>query len=133
VRGAGIGGICEESRDFPGALASARTARHFAVETLQRWGAGRFAGDVALVVAELATNAVLHARSGFTLTLSWRGSGVRVAVRDAVPLPSHTPEPMVLPTRPLHGLGAVAALATKWGADRAADGKTVWAELSPQM
>jgi hypothetical protein len=118
-------GEWEASQDFPAALASARAARHFAVDTLQRWGAGRFADDAALVVAELASNAVVHARTGFTLTLSWRDSAVGIAVRDAAPLRAEA-----LPVAPLHGLGAIAALATAWGADPAASGKTIWAELS---
>ena len=48
------------SRDAPAA------ARHFAVATLRGWGAGDLADDAALVVTELAANAVVHARSAFT-------------------------------------------------------------------
>jgi hypothetical protein len=125
-------GAWEASQDFPAALASARAARYFAVETLERWGAGRFAADAALVVAELASNAVVHARTGFTLTVSWRGSAVRIAVRDAAPLTSAALRAGALPAAPLHGLGAIAALAAAWGADPGAESKTIWAELSAQ-
>ena len=42
--------------------------------------------DAAIVATELAANAVLHARSGFTLTVSWLAAAVRIAVRDGGPL-----------------------------------------------
>ena len=40
------------------------------VDTLQQWGEAALAYDAAMVVTELATNAVLHARTGFTVTVS---------------------------------------------------------------
>jgi anti-sigma regulatory factor (Ser/Thr protein kinase) len=63
-------------------------ARHFAVATIGHWGAENLADDVALVVTELAANAVRHARSGFTIVLSACRNVLRIAVRDASPLPS---------------------------------------------
>ena len=122
------------SRDAPAA------ARHFAVAALRRWGIAGLADDVALVVTELAANAVRHARSGFTVILSRpsrpscpsRPDVVRVSVRDASPLPpsdvygSGSP----LPVTPLHGLGAVNAMASHWGVESlGSSGKTVWVEL----
>jgi anti-sigma regulatory factor (Ser/Thr protein kinase) len=117
------------SRDAPAA------ARHFAVGALRRWGIADLADDVALVVTELAANAVRHARSGFTVILSSRPSRpdvVRVSVRDASPLPpsgvSGCGSP--LPVAPLHGLGAVNAMASHWGVESlGSSGKTVWVEL----
>jgi len=47
--------------------------------------------------------------------------------RAARSLPQARP---ALPVAPTHGLGAVAALAARWGADPSAEGKEVWAELS---
>jgi anti-sigma regulatory factor (Ser/Thr protein kinase) len=117
------------SRDAPAA------ARHFAVGALRRWGIADLADDVALVVTELAANAVRHARSGFTVVLSSRPSRpdvVRVSVRDASPLPpAGDCEPGApLPVTPLHGLGAVNAMASHWGVESlGASGKTVWVEL----
>ena len=54
--------------------------------TLNAWGAGDLAGDVALVVTELAANAIVHARSAFTVILSVHDDVLRISVRDAVPL-----------------------------------------------
>ncbi len=107
-------------------------ARHFAVGTLRRWAAADLADDVALVVTELAANAVVHARSGFTVALSARGDTLRISVRDASPLPdprAGRPGP-ALPAAPLHGLGAVDALATRWGVEPLGEaGKKVWVDL----
>jgi histidine kinase-like protein len=117
------------SRDAPAA------ARHFAVGALRRWGIADLADDVALVVTELAANAVRHARTGFTVILSSRPSrpsDVRVSVRDASPLPSAgaSGSGSPLPVTPLHGLGAVNAMASHWGVESlGSSGKTVWVEL----
>lgn len=120
--------------DGPGAVRtfaydrdSAAAARHFTVGTVREWAAGDpgdLADDAALVVAELAANAIVHARSGFTVILSARGDRLRIAVRDASP--RGTP----LVPAPLHGLAAVDALACRWGVESLGDaGKTVWVEL----
>jgi len=110
------------SRDAPAA------ARHFAVGLLRDWGAGDLADDAALVVTELAANAIVHAHSAFTVTLAARGDLLRISVRDADPLPG-AGRAVLMPV-PLHGLGAVDALASRWGVQPLGDaGKTVWVEL----
>jgi hypothetical protein len=107
------------SREAPAA------ARHFAVATLNAWGAGDLAGDVALVVTELAANAVVHARSAFTVILSAHDDVLRISVRDAVPL-----DGAGLRAAPLHGLAVVDALASRWGVESLGNaGKTVWVDL----
>ena len=103
---------------------AAAAARHFTVATLGDWGAGDVAGDAALVVTELAANAILHARSAFTVSLSARDDLVRISVRDASPLAGR------LRAAPLHGLAAVDALASRWGVESHGNaGKTVWVDL----
>ena len=110
------------ARDAPAA------ARHFTVGTLRGWGAGDIADDAALAVTELAANAIVHAYSAFTILLSVRGDLVRISVRDARPLPG-APGAALAPA-PLHGLGAVDALASRWGVESLGNaGKTVWVEL----
>jgi hypothetical protein len=116
-------------RAFTASLNAPRAARRFVVAALQDCGAGHLADDVAIVVAEFAANAVLHARSGFTVTLTVQPSVIRISVRDDSPLPAAGTTPG-LPVAPTHGLGAVAALAARWGADPSGEGKEVWAELS---
>ena len=100
-------------------------ARHFAVDAVQRLGAADLADDTALVVTELAANAIVHAQTGFTVDLSAGPDVLRIAVRDASPRP-----PAGLPAAPLHGLGAVDALASRWGVEPLGhSGKSVWVEL----
>jgi MEDS: MEthanogen/methylotroph, DcmR Sensory domain len=103
-------------------------ARHFAAGAVRRWGAGDMADDVALVVTELAANAIVHARSGFTLALSAQRDTLRISVRDTSPLPEDAGSAL-LPA-PLHGLGAVDAMAVRWGVESLGSaGKEVWVEL----
>jgi hypothetical protein len=111
------------SREAPAA------ARHFAVATLNAWGAGDMAsdlaGDVALVVTELAANAIVHARSAFTVILSVHDDLLRISVRDAGP-----PDGARLRATPLHGLAVVDAMASRWGVESLGNaGKTVWVDL----
>lgn len=138
--------VCRLHGEFAGHLADAGSAgatctfafsryapaaaRHFAVGTLRRWAAADLADDAALVVTELAANAVVHARSGFTVALSAHGDTLRISVQDASPLPSDQRSGPALPPAPLHGLGAVDALAARWGVESLGEaGKTVWADL----
>ena len=109
-------------RDAPAA------ARHFAVDAVRRLGAANLADDTALVVTELAANAIVHAQTGFTVDLSASPDVLRITVRDASPLPPAAAAD--LPALPLHGLGAVDALASRWGVERLGhSGKLVWVEL----
>jgi anti-sigma regulatory factor (Ser/Thr protein kinase) len=86
-------------------------------------------GDVSeLLTTELVTNVVLHARSPITVRLLTSGDRLRVEVDDAsnkalVPQPAD-------PERPSgKGLLLVDKLASDWGVDTRADGKTVWFEI----
>lgn len=102
-------------------------ARHFVLRTLEQAGFHDIADNVAIVVTELTTNAVLHAQSAFTVTVLIEGDTVRVAVRDrsaVFPQPREA-MPTALGGR---GLGLVGAVA-RWGVEAVAGGKTVWAEL----
>ena len=104
-------------------------ARRFVTDTLAAWGRPDLVDDAAVIVTELATNAVLHAMTDFTVTISRRPDGtIRVAVRDASPLP-----PLQRQARPFdgggRGLGLVAAFSASWGSDLLPDGKVVWAQL----
>lgn len=110
-------------------------ARHFAVDAVRRLGAADLADDTALVVTELAANAIVHAQTGFTVDLSAGPDVLRIAVRDASPLPPAAAAGLPaaaagLPAAPLHGLGAVDALASRWGVEPIGhSGKSVWVEL----
>jgi anti-sigma regulatory factor (Ser/Thr protein kinase) len=117
----------DAARTFEATLASPRAARAFVGETLAQWGYEGVCHDAAIVVAELAANAVMHARSSFTVALSARGDDLRIAVRDASTCcPSIRDAGMGFSGR---GLRLVEATAARWGTDMLVDGKVVWAEL----
>jgi anti-sigma regulatory factor (Ser/Thr protein kinase) len=108
---------------------SAGPARDFVIDALRGWGhGGALLDDAQLVVSELATNAIVHARSVFWVEARTHSSSLRLSVRDASPdVPTACQAVPLAPSG--RGLDLVAALATSWGVDLTADGKTVWAEF----
>ena len=126
---------------FSATRRGARLARRLAVHQLDLWGepyGSPSSEAVALVVAELAANAVLHGRvpgRDFELRLRCdRAAGlVRVEVSDTHPGRPKPPEPIPDPVDGDGGRGLllVAAVASRWGvAERTGPGKTVWAECT---
>lgn len=116
------------TRAFPSSAGGCRAARRFAVATLVNAGLGGVAEDVALVVSELATNAIRHARSPFTVTLSVFPTGIRVTVSDEA-VAGRPREGLGLPVEIAHGLWIVSALSAGWGVDADRGGKMVWVDL----
>ncbi|MFF7472512.1 ATP-binding protein [Streptomyces sp. NPDC008092] len=118
----------------------ARLARRLAVRRMEEWGyppASDASCTVALVVAELAANAVRHGRVpgrdfGLRLAVDTAACLVRIEVSDAasakrIPAtpPSSAPE-----GESGRGLLLVEALAVFWGSvPRHPLGKTVWADV----
>jgi hypothetical protein len=104
-------------------------ARHFVDQTLAEWELDPIREDARLIATELVSNAVLHARTEFRLTLRSNGFDfLRIEVRDEntrMPSPAGTP-PDATSGR---GLAVVTALAASWGTQREGDGKVVWAEI----
>lgn len=110
---------------------SVPAARAFVADVLAR-AQPELCGTAALLVSELATNAVRHAGTpSFVVDVDYtRGEGVRIAVTDTGvghPIPRR-PDPTAEHGR---GLLLVASLADRWGAHRrrATREKTVWFEL----
>jgi len=104
-------------------------ARRFVVDTLMAWRCTGLVKAAALVATELATNAVLHARTDFTVTISSRAEGtIRIAVRDASPVRPSRRRAGPLDTSG-RGLALVDAMAACWGTDLFPGGKEVWAVL----
>jgi anti-sigma regulatory factor (Ser/Thr protein kinase) len=121
--------VAEVSAEFSAERGAPRQARHFVTDILARWGhADAFVEDAQLLVTELATNAVVHARSSFSVVARAEDARVRLSVRDGSPVGPTLRDggPMAVSGR---GLRLVAALSTDWGVDVTGDGKTVWAEL----
>ncbi|MEU6479975.1 ATP-binding protein [Streptomyces sp. NPDC047017] len=118
----------------------ARLARRLAAQQLAEWGWGydtEASETAALLVAELAANAVRHGRvrgRDFRLTLTFYAAdpALRIEVTDA--RPDHRPPP-TLPqpspdTESGRGLLLVEALSTHWGVTSADPyTKTVWCEV----
>ncbi|WP_460109296.1 ATP-binding protein [Streptomyces sp. YKOK-J1] len=127
---------------FSATRRGARLARRLATHRLDLWQLpyGSPASDtVTLVVAELASNAVLHGRvpgRDFELRLTYdRSAGlVRVEVSDTHPGYPEIPGPPAPPSADAdggRGLLLVEAVADRWGvAGRTGPGKTVWAECA---
>ncbi|MET9182660.1 ATP-binding protein [Kitasatospora aureofaciens] len=87
------------------------------------------AEDVALVVAELVGNAMLHGDGPLELVLDITPARLRIEVSDRsseLPAPRQPHHP-ALPGG--HGLFIVRRIADRWGAQPHAQGKTIWAEF----
>lgn len=118
-------------RAWPPEPISVSLTRKFLREALDLWSLEGVGDAAAVVLSELATNAILHARTEFTVRLSCTGrQTLRLSVTDgSTRLPRRT--------RDLHGpsgrgLPLVAGLSTEWGAMlNGMDGKTVWAVITP--
>lgn len=108
--------------------ASAAAARRVVGDTLAQWGCDDLAEAGRLLVSELVTNAVLHARTAMTVVLRLRPNGVRIEVHDASPVAPvlRNYEDGAMTGR---GLALVAELSARWGVDRDGGGKSVWFEL----
>jgi anti-sigma regulatory factor (Ser/Thr protein kinase) len=100
-------------------------ARHFALAAAEDLGC--CPADLGLVVSELATNACVHARSPFSVTVQRHDGGLLVEVADD--------DPAVVSVQPLtrgpsgRGMRIVAAVAKDWGMTTRGVGKSVWAVL----
>jgi hypothetical protein len=115
---------------FPRSGRAPAEARQFVAAMLGAWGMTGLTDDATLLVTELALNAVEHARSGFTVSLSrrCRQRTLRIGVGDASPaLPRRRTCPA---PRRAGGLDVITAFATQWGHDLTPDGKLVWADLA---
>ncbi|GLV78462.1 ATP-binding protein [Streptomyces hygroscopicus] len=128
----------EFTQQFPATPRGARLARRLAVRRMEEWGyppASDVSCTVALLVAELASNAVRHGRvpgRGFRLRMACATATrtIRIEVSDAREdrLPAFPAAPTA-DDEAGRGLILVDLLATRWGtAPRVPVGKTVWAE-----
>ncbi len=115
---------------LPTANHSARMARQATRNALATWRLANLEETAVLLVSELVTNAVRHARGGdeVTLVLQAAGPWLRIEVSDADP---RWPRPRTPAEFDGSGFGLVLvdALAGKWGVRETATGKAVWAEL----
>ena len=116
------------SVDLPPEPSSATRARRFAREELEESYPADTLDTIALLVTELVTNAILHARTPLQLTLEWRPGHVRIGVED-----ESNEQPAVRRYESDavtgRGLALVEQLASSWGVDATPSGKVVWCEV----
>ena len=153
--------MCEQAVvELPSSPTSPALARRFVSEHVGSWGLAGLGDDLTLPVSELVTNAMLHARTPTTVTVTLTGEFVEVSVRDSSPRP-----PVMRPVRldlnadidtltlrlpqlpedprdpALHvgdagsiaagrGLHIVDAVADEWGVSELSFGKDVWFRVS---
>lgn len=105
-------------------------ARQFVAQRLTRAELPQYVDDAELAVAELVTNALLHAAPPVSLRVLPRQDRVRLEVADgsrAAPVRGRAD----VASMTGRGLALVEALSLRWGVDPAPAGKVVWAELGP--
>ncbi|CAL9645814.1 SpoIIE family protein phosphatase [Streptomyces sp. enrichment culture] len=118
------------SRRFPRWPESVAKARRF-VRAAVRDVAPDVVDTAELLVSELVTNAVLHARTDIEVSARVDSGTVRVGVRDRRPDRELLPQGCPAYAGTGQGLALVGRLASRYGVEAAADGKTVWFELAP--
>ncbi|MEV6118021.1 ATP-binding protein [Streptomyces sp. NPDC052109] len=112
----------------PGAVSAVRRS---AAAVLADWDvSASIADDALLVVSELVTNAIIHARPPAVLGLSWEGDAIRIEVTDAGPvIPACRSRDGIDPDEHGRGETIVHALATRHGIRVHPGGVTRWADL----
>jgi anti-sigma regulatory factor (Ser/Thr protein kinase) len=125
------GDDAESSRMFLPVTESVRASRKFVVAALRRLEADHLVHDANVIVSELATNAVRHARSPFRVSVDESPGLVCISVQDVgdghAGLPRIAPDDHAIEGR---GIAIIDALADSWGYDVREDGTVVWAQLA---
>ena len=121
--------LIEARIELDSAPTSAAAALHFVESTLSRWGYADSSEVVLLLVSELVTNAVLHARSEVEVVLRHHDRRIRVEIGDAsATTPVLRPHDDAAMTG--RGLSLVDQLSQAWGVERTGQGKRVWFEVA---
>lgn len=111
----------------PSVPRSVASLRHFAVQACRH--AGQSTCDtVALLVSEVATNALVHGTGEVEVRVLTQPGLLRVEVSDGS---SQLPRPRTAgpDAEGGRGLALVDALSSAWGSESTVDGKVVWFEL----
>ena len=115
---------------LPAETHSVRLARHAAHVVLGAWRLAHMEETAVLIVSELVTNAVRHARETDVVEVDLHATRtcLRIEIQDC---DRHWPQPRIPDGFEESGFGFVLvdALAAKWGVRETTTGKAVWAEL----
>ena len=124
-----IDGASTGQLTVPSLPASIANVRRFAVAACRDSGMASLCDTVALLVSEVATNALVHGNGDVRVRVGAVGRVLRVEVSD------ESPRMPVLRAAGLleeggRGLALVETLANRWGVDPEGTGKVVWFELA---
>ena len=103
-------------------------ARTFLRTTLDDWDADAFEEAATLLVSEVVTNLVLHARTAGELVVELSDDRLRVELHDgtrSLPQAKH----YGLEATTGRGIGLLESMSSSWGAEVTPSGKRVWFEL----
>jgi Histidine kinase-like ATPase domain len=105
---------------------SCADAREFVAKVCHGWGIKRPVRLAQILISELVSNAVMHARTGLDVTVRRLRGGIELSVRDdgATKLPADLP-----PDPRGFGLQLVEAMSDAWGSAPTGSGKVVWTRL----
>ena len=113
---------------LPPKSTSPARARRFVAGTLAEWGL-EGGDDAVLVVSELVTNALLHARTPMTVELAEdTGESVRLSVTDGS-TQALQERHFSIDSGTGRGLRLLTSLAVEWGVEWHEGGKTVWCRI----
>ncbi|MFC8532756.1 ATP-binding protein [Streptomyces sp. NPDC057249] len=127
----------EDRLDYAPTARSVTLARRRAARLVTAWGHPHRAAEAALLVSELATNALIHGslrgrlfRVHLTVTGTATGTALRIEVSD--PRGERLPGLREADPDECYGRGLVLvdAVADRWGVEPRTVGKTVFAELA---
>lgn len=104
-------------------------ARRFVARVLEEWDLRERADEVLLLVSELVTNAVVHAKSDLEVLMRLAPQLLRVEVHDRDPQ-RVAPLAWTEDQERGRGVALVEAISDVWGIDDEQIGKVIWFEMS---
>ena len=121
--------VLAETRRFPHDPATPRAARRFMDEILERWDCRPAIDTLHLVLSEVVSNAVIHARSAPEVAVRMLDGFLRVEVADdsdVLPAPRSAGDSATSG----RGLGIIESEVARWGVERRpGGGKVVWFDV----
>ena len=115
---------------LPSDASTVRLARQVTRDALATWNLGQLEEAAVLLVSELVTNAVRHARDTGAIGLELASTGARLRLEIQDGDPSWRPmDSLTDCDEGGFGFLVVDSLADRWGLRRVCAGKAVWAEL----
>lgn len=109
---------------LPPRAASVPKARRFVLHCMAEWSLEHLCETAALLVSEVVSNAVLHARTDIVVTAAHLGGSVEVRVTDGSPM-APVPRRHSAESTTGRGVQLLDQLASSWEVLQEAGGKTV--------